>query len=225
MNPENATTNQEPSLNVNALKDELKNEMRDMLESQRAMMLDIINSKQAPQKTEEVKKNLSNDNNEYYKEKIGVDDDQLLALRDFVTNVGSSMMGEVKTLAKKTVDMTLEENNRTASLINETATLYPDVMNPNSALTRKSYSELQMLPDSLQKTPEGRQLAVMRAASKLGIQPANPSVMTSNNTTGIGPNNTREEKDKGVDADLASFFGITDPEQLKKVNDLMSLKK
>ncbi len=225
MNPENATVNQEPSLNVNALKDELKNEMREMLESQRAMMLDIINSKQAPQKTEEVKKNLSSDNNEYYKEKIGLDDDQLLALRDLVTNVGSSMMGEVKTLAKKTVDMTLEENNRTASLINETATLYPDVMNPNSALTRKSYSELQMLPDSLQKTPEGRQLAVMRAASKLGIQPANPSVMTSNNTTGVGPNNTREEKDKGVDADLASFFGITDPEKLKKVNELMAAKK
>lgn len=210
--------NQEPQ-KPNFDPNQFKSEMTDLIRNENNMLLsrvreEIAKPAEVVNRQPEPSVSVDDDLTEY-EEKIGVDRSQLMAMTDLVKKVaskvvvseGSKFVSDMDQKIDHRVERQLTEKEKTVAMINEVASIYPDVTNPASPLTLAAYKELNNLPDHLKNSPEGRKLAVLSAASKLGIHPVKPSVMGNGNPTGNPPSNATEPKEAITD-DLAAFFGV-----------------
>jgi len=157
------------------------------------------------------------DEYEEHLEEIGVEGKQaehLIKLMDkFITKKISGFEGSI--LSK--VDRKESEKDQKIAYTQEAASLYPQILDKKSELFRMSQQVYKKMSNEAKKAPDAELIAVERAAARLGIKAADPTVSNSylaSNPTGSVGGNTKK-KDKEISEEFASFFGVDH----KKVNE------
>lgn len=208
LNNEVVTKTETPSINMDELKEEIKNQNISLLNT----VLSKINEKK--EMVEDESKGVSFDAAlEEFKDDLKdlrVDDEQAKALLRIFNKVlakenpkvKNEIISEVKSGNKFEKDKELAET--------EIATLYPDIVNKKSALFKESVTQYAKLSDAVKNSVEGTSTAIMKAAAVLGIAPVDLKMVRSMHAMGPsgGGKPQVDEKVTQKAVDFAASFGV-----------------
>jgi hypothetical protein len=107
----------------------------------------------------------------------------------------------VEEATRSTQAMFAKERERDRVLASYAAQ-YPEMQTPSSAFNKAILDAHKTIPKSIQETAEGYEMAILRAASQLGVVPKDKRQTTSDDFTfGGGPSGETRSKAKSKDLD------------------------
>jgi len=189
--------------------------MNDMVSKMTGMMDDKLSTVREPVKSKKVNAELSNE-----LELLGIDEDQASAIVSLVNKRSENLNPE--DLEKRVMDKVTSTNdiaNKKKDLEANTASKFPDVLNPVSRLWKEAQKIYNSFDDSAKNSYMATSLAVESAANKLGIQPIDLNNIRAsqaiNNTNGGGHTVKEVKKITQKTLDFGTSFGL-DPKIFEK---------
>lgn len=203
-----------------AFKKDLIEQNQRLLEQMVGSVRDVVAEVKGAKK-DDVAINLDNDEdmNEFKNEleAIGISEEQGKGMLSMMNKYlqKSSRQFEEGLLTK--VDERIVQKDDAKEATRQTLLRFPDIANKNSSLYLEAQRQFNKLSSAVKASPDGEQVAVLKAAAVLGIQPRDikqSQAWNAQNPTGSGGEVVVKAK-KEISADMAKLFGV----DVKKVNE------
>jgi len=199
--------------------EKLKREIAEQNETRMRQMektiMDGIKSATAPVKPVPVT-NIPENLGEYSADlkELGLDKDPKAAeaLIAIASKIAAKNTGDLKKEVKNEVTSELALKQKKEKLDFDTASKYPQILDTTSALYKETEKVFKSFSKAILESPESTSLAIIQAASNLGIAPLDLASLRAqdavNHTTSGGSGNIQHAEVTNKQKDFAAAFGV-----------------
>jgi len=195
-----------PSVDMDLLKEELKNQNAQLLNT----ILENISNKKENVDNEEISYDKALEEFQDELKEIRVDEEQAKGMiklfKKLMAKENPKLKDEIKGEVQSQAKFEKDKEAKDA----EMASMFPAILNKKSELFKRASIEYEKLSDSVKNSSDGTSVAILKAAAALGITPIDVRTIRQMNAMGPNGGNPPREDDKITQKaiDFAASFGV-----------------